>query len=176
MTTRERDYFRSMLDDMSREFYEIERTVDNMFNAVRSMPPGKLGADGPYYYGFSVTVGPNGRPSIREFGNVKPTGMGQVAIGTREPMVEAVLDDKQNIVRLAAEMPGVTKDDIKVKATDSAVTISAEKGDVKYYTEVDLPAAVDPNSAEATYNNGVLELKFKLKEPAQSKGTEIKVK
>ena len=28
--------------------------------------------EGPIFYGFSVSVGPNGKPKIQEFGNVKP--------------------------------------------------------------------------------------------------------
>ena len=32
---------------------------------------------GPIVYGYSMTIGPDGKPRIREFGNVKPTSAGR---------------------------------------------------------------------------------------------------
>jgi len=169
------DYFDSFFEEMSREFREMKRMMDSMFRAVRSWQPG-TNIEGPYYYGFSVTIGPDGKPMIREFGNVRPNALGNLAVGTREPLIETVVDDKENIVRIAAEMPGVEKSDIKVDAMEDRVIISAERGNKKYYTEIPLPAQVDPASSEATYNNGILEVKLKLKQQVRQKGTSIRVK
>lgn len=169
------DYFDSFFEDISREFRQMRRMMDSMFRAVRSWQPG-TNIEGPFYYGFSVTIGPDGRPMIKQFGNVRPNMLGNMVIGSREPLIETVVDDKENVVRIAAEMPGVEKSDIKIDATEDRVTISAERGNKKYYTEIPLPAPVDPNSSEATYNNGILEIKLKLKQQVKQKGTSIKVK
>ena len=32
---------------------------------------GKVGEVGPLLYGYSMTVGPNGKPKVMEFGNVR---------------------------------------------------------------------------------------------------------
>src|SRR5579884_820138 len=146
------DYFDSFFEEMSREFREMKRMMDSMFRAVRSWQPG-TNIEGPYYYGFSVTIGPDGKPMIREFGNVRPNALGNLAVGTREPLIETVVDDMED-----------------------RVIISAERGNKKYYTEIPLPAQVDPASSEATYNNGILEVKLKLKQQVRQKGTSIKVK
>ena len=70
---------------------------------------------GPIVYGYSMTVGPDGKPVIREFGNVKrgPSKEWKEAISdTREPLVDVVEGDKE--VRVIAELPGAKKQDIEL--------------------------------------------------------------
>ena len=187
-----RDPFRRTFDEFSREFQRMERMMDELWSggaaAAQSLPPtateGETTVYGPYYYGYSMTVGPDGKPQVRQFGNFTPSGPGGLLTegtpgGVREPEVDALVDSKKGVLRMAAEMPGVTKEDVKVSATEDSVTISAERGEKKYHAEVRLPAEIEPDSTEASYNNGVLELTAKLRAPETKKqkknGTEIKV-
>jgi HSP20 family protein len=65
----------------------------------------------PFLYGYSMTMGPNGKPIIREFGNVKPstkhTPVGyhnptlQSTEG-REPLADVFEDDTS--IRIIAEV------------------------------------------------------------------------
>ena len=170
-----RDFVKRMFDEVSREFEQMDQMMEEMFRNGGSTAPG-VTTFGPYFYGYTMTLGPDGKPQINEFGNFKPSGASQVpALGTREPLVDTVLDTKKNAVRIAAEMPGVTKEDVKVSATGQTVAISAERGDKKYHSEVQMPVEIMPNSIEANYNNGILELTAKVKEPAK-KGINVKVK
>ncbi len=86
-----------------------------------------------------------------------------------------MVDDKANEVKVIAEIPGVTKDKIEVEATEKVIKIRAENGDRKYRTQVELPVEVDPKTAKARYNNGILEITLKPKEPIKEEGTKIKV-
>ncbi|HEU5283181.1 MAG TPA: Hsp20/alpha crystallin family protein, partial [Burkholderiales bacterium] len=87
--------------------------------------------------------------------------------------VDATEDDKA--YRISAEIPGVRKEDVKVSVVDNEVTISAEvkrqsekkEGErvvhsERYYGAVSrsftLPQAVDEDSAQAKYDDGVLTL------------------
>lgn len=169
----EDEYFDSIFEEMEREFREMRKVMKSMLSG-KSLPTG-FTVEGPYYYGFSFTVGPDGKPQFREFGNIRPSLSGGEA-GTREPLVDTVIDEKENLVRVVAEMPGVSKEDIEINATEDKITISAQRGNKKYFAEVPLPAAVDPSSSEATYNNGVLEVRLKLKKQTSQKGTTVKVK
>jgi HSP20 family protein len=72
-------------------------------------------------------------------------------------------------------MPGVSKQDIKVKVSQDYVSIHAEKGDKKYHTDIPVDVELDDKSAKATYSNGILELKIKLKTPPKPKETEVQV-
>ena len=112
------------------------------------------------YYGYTITVGPDGKPIVNEYGNTKselaPTS------DTREPLVDTIVDEKEKVVKLIAEMPGVEKSDVKILVDKNVVGITAERGEKKYHCKVPLQHKVDENSAKATYKNGILQLVFKL--------------
>ena len=129
---------------------------------------------GPYVYGFRIFIGPDGKPKIEEFGNVRRISGKPVISEEREPLVD-VFEEGDEIV-VIAELPGVDKDKINIKVGDNMrkLVIRASDTNRKYYKEIELPAKVDPKSAKANYRNGVLEIKLR-KVKAEEKGFEIKV-
>ena len=167
-----RDRFFEQID---KEFAEAEDMLNRMFRTVR-----ESGASGeqtyPYYYGYQVTIGPEGKPHIREFGNVRPSPKGLVEQSTvRQPLVDTSVNEKDNVMIITAEMPGITKEDVKVTMEEGQVVIHAEKGNRKYHTELPVDKELDADSTKATYINGILELKIQFKKPQNSKSKEIKV-
>jgi HSP20 family protein len=127
---------------------------------------------GPFYYGYTMSIGPDGKPIVREYSNVKP---GLPTSETREPLVDTLVDEKDKLVKLVAEMPGVEKKDIKVVVQDKTVQIDAEHGDKNYHVKVPIKPKFDENTAKASYTNGILELVFKLKEEPKPKGKTVEV-
>ncbi len=120
-----------------------------------------------------MTVAPNGKPIVKEFGNVKPAML--PTSDTREPYVDVLVDDKEKILKLVAEMPGVEKKDIKILVEGRTVNLDAVHGEKKYHTKVPIKQKVDEDSVKATYANGILEVKFKLKEDEKPKGKTVEV-
>jgi HSP20 family protein len=166
--------YTKIFEELDREFSDAEQMLSRMFRTVRE--PNPTFETFPYYYGYQITIGPDGRPRIREFGNARPASKGlmqQSAI--REPLVDTSFDEKDNLITITAEMPGITKQDVKVELAEGLVTIHAEKGDKKYHTEVPVDEQLDADSAKATYTNGILELKIKSKKLPRPKTKEIKV-
>ncbi|BCU68190.1 heat-shock protein Hsp20 [Sulfolobales archaeon HS-7] len=160
------DYFDEMIEDMQKEFEEFEREL------MRRASTSSTGEIGPYVYGFRVTVGPDGKPQIQEFGNVKRLGSKPVISNEREPLVDII--EKDNDIRVLAEIPGADKDKIKVSINGDKLFITADAQDKKYSKTVELPAEVDEDSVKATYKNGVLEINLKKKQQS-FKGKEIKI-
>lgn len=158
-------------------FEDVDEMIDSMMKAARSMERNTDSSTlGPVYYGYSVTVGPDGKPHVREFGNAKPTRRGTFEIGSREPFVDTVVDEKEGKLKVVAEMPGIEREDIQLEALEDSLSIRAERGERKYDAKVPLSVPVEVNSASATYNNGVLEVKLKLKDLQQKpKGVNIKI-
>jgi HSP20 family protein len=113
----------------------------------------------PYFYGYTLTVGSDGRPIVRQYGNVIP---GLAPTDIREPFVDEVVDKDNKTLKLIAEMPGVDKKDIKVTIEDKHARISAESGTRKYDTRIPLKYKIDENSVKAAYANGILEVSLKL--------------
>ena len=167
---------RKIFENIDREFAEAEEMLNRMFRTIRETSASDMVSQGPYYYGYQITVGPDGKPHVREFGNVKSSSRGLVEqSGVREPLVDTVVDEKENTLTITAEMPGVTKQDIKVNVGEEYLSIHAEKGEKKYHTDIPINVTLDDTSAKAIYANGILELKIKLKARPKPKAREVKV-
>jgi len=127
---------------------------------------------GPIFSGYTMTIGPDGKPSVQEYGNVQPDR--SLVSDTREAIVDTIVDEKDRVVKLIAEMPGVEKTDVKILVDKNVVNVTAEHGEKKYHCKVPLQQKVDENSAKATYKNGILQLIFKLVEEKQT-GKKVEV-
>ncbi len=185
-----RDFFRDF-DDMQEEMSRMF----NAFNDISTNAPKELVREyetsegdkvrevGPIVYGYSMTVGPDGKPHIREFGNVKPShskgtfsgiGIDKPEItAEREPLADVTSTD--NEVKVVFEMPGLSKQDIKINAFDETVEVIASNNQRKYHKSLELPKEVDIETARSTYNNGILEVTFDKKKSVKPKGKEIKI-
>jgi HSP20 family protein len=165
-----------ILESIDKEFAEAEDMLNRMFRTVREINPSDLiSSNAPYYYGYQITVGPDGKPHVREFGNIRPSAKDLVEqTAVRAPLVDTAVDEKQNTLKITAEMPGLNKEDVKVSVSDRYVTIDAERGYKKYHADIPVDVELDDSSsAKAAYTNGILELSIKLKQVPQ--GREIKV-
>jgi len=172
------EMFREMEEMMRREFEEISRRTPSDLIRERKLPDGSTVREwGPFVYGYSITIGPDGKPQIREFGNIKPTaGPGRPRIDIREerePLVDVM--ESNGEVKVIAELPGVEKKDIKLHGTETTLTISVDTPQRKYYKEVKLPVKVDPKKAKSSYKNGVLEVSLPKKKEEKPKGEPIKI-
>ena len=159
------DEFDRLFKRMSRSLFDVDELLEEAKNT------GNL--SGPYYYGYTMSVGPDGKPVVKEYGNVRP-GLLPTS-DTREPIVDTIVDDKEKVVKLVAEMPGVEKSDVKVVVDEDIVKIDAVHGEKKYHASVPIKYKVDKDSAKASYKNGILELTFKQTIPEKPKGKNVEV-
>jgi HSP20 family protein len=114
-------------------------------------------------------------------------GIGQGA-AFFSPQVEVFEREGQLVVR--ADLPGLTKDDVRVEITDNGILLEGERryeheenqGGV-YRSErsygsfrrlVPLPEGADAENAEATFKNGVLEITMQAPQQ-QSRGRQIEI-
>ncbi|KYH41771.1 MAG: hypothetical protein AYL31_003720 [Candidatus Bathyarchaeota archaeon B26-1] len=170
------DLFREMEEMIEREFRELsERTPRDLIREKVLSDGSKVREFGPFVYGYSIKIGPDGRPEIREFGNIKPgVSFGRPRVNImeeREPLTDVITTDGE--VKVIAELPGVEKKDIKLHCTEDTLTISVDVPQRKYYKKVELPVKVEPKKAKASYKNGVLEVTLKKKE--EPEGEPIKL-
>jgi len=104
----------------------------------------------------------------RERGEIQPVER-EIAFA---PSVDVIEKDNEIVVK--ADLPGIDKKDVKIKVKSDAVTISGEvkkerkEKEENYFIEervygsflreIPLPAEVDPEKAQAKFENGVLEI------------------
>jgi HSP20 family protein len=158
-------------------FEEFEKEIEEMNQLIGSMMR-STGRE-PLVYGFSMHVGRDGVPHMEHFGNVRPAhnelNVREEERNVREPFTSSMIDEKNNEFNITAEMPGIKKEDIELNATENEVVIKADSLGRKYYKCINTPCPVDPDSAKAKYNNGVLEITLKLKETLKPKGKAVKI-
>lgn len=96
---------------------------------------------------------------------------GIMAAGWSPPIT---VQERDNNLVIHADLPGLTKDDVKVEMVEGMITIEGErkeqkeeKGEGRYYSEcsygsfsrsIPLPEGVDVSAAKANFKNGVLEI------------------
>ena len=174
---RRRSIFDRLFEDFFSEIEEFMREFEREFEELMSratMVPERPGQ--PIVYGFRITIGPDGRPVIEEFGNVKRMRGRPIISEEREPPVDVFEEDNQVVV--IAEIPGVDKEKIDVQTTEDTLIIKASNEKRKYYKEVELPVKVKPETAKATYRNGILEVRIEKRETKkeeEKKGIKVKV-
>ena len=174
----------SFNNEINRIFKEMSRSfgsVDDIFEALQNTN----GASGPIYYGYTMTVGPDGKPVIKEYGNVKPDSLPTAdscgcdnhsqtpVVEKREPLIDTLVDDKEQTLKIVAEMPGVEKADVGVVVDEDIVHIDAERGEKKYHVNVPIQHKVESDSPKATYKNGILELTFNLDTKPKGKSVDV---
>jgi HSP20 family protein len=177
---RRRSPFFDDIDRMFREMEKIEEEFKTFASQVpkdyvreRKLPNGKTVRElGPFVYGYSIKIGSDGKPEIREFGNVKSSRLGPQVKEEREPLVDVIETDGE--VHIVVELPGVEKNAIKLHGTEDTLTISVDTPQRKYYKEITLPAKVKVKEAKTQYKNGVLEVTMpKTAEIKKPKGEPI---
>ena len=179
---------RSIFDDLFEEMREFMEEVEKMFMkdfdfedferiAPKIRTPSGMEVRGPFVWGWSVTIGPDGKPKIQEFGNVPKTirpveeKEEELIKPIREPLVDVIEDEDK--ITVIAELPGVEKDEIDIRGTSKTLEIKAAD---QYYKKIDLPSEVDPNNAKSTYKNGILEIILpKIKKGKSGEETKISI-
>jgi HSP20 family protein len=156
-------------DDMFRDLAELEDRFDRIWDELQNYP------NSSWYYGLQISSGPDGKPVVKEFGNIRP-GVGKPQLGVREPLSEVSVDEKERKVKVFVEMPGAEKESINVNATEDSVSITADSGGKPYKSDISFPVKIEPDSADASYTNGILEISFKMKGSTAQKGVNVKVK
>ena len=109
---------------------------------------------------------------------------------TWAPAVEVRQRDNNLIV--TAELPGMTKDDVKVEVTNEGLILQgerkreheekgkgyyrSERSYGRFYRTLPLPEGIEPDKAKAQFKDGVLQVEFPLPESLQQKRREIPIK
>lgn len=105
------------------------------------------------------------------------------------PRVDVVERDGRFVVR--ADLPGLSKDEVKVELSDHLLTIQGERKQEKkeeregcrysecmygsFYRAIPLPEGADPSKATAEFRHGVLEVTMPSTAPAAQKARRIEI-
>ncbi len=146
--------------DNDHSFYSLQREMNSLFDN--------------FFRGFDVA----------------PRGFAAAGMGMFTPSIDVKENEKEFIIK--AELPGVEEKDIEVTVTNDSLTIKGEKKEEKedkdknyYYMErsygsfsrvIPLEAAIESGKAEASFKNGILNIKIPKNQNAKEKGTKVPIK
>src|SRR5256886_16407343 len=134
--------FDEMRREMEREFEETFKNIEtkapkDLVREYETSTGGKVREYGPFVYGYSMTIGPDGKPKVREFGNVKSPFSSRgfftrpLISSERQPLADVTTTDKE--VKVVVEMPGVSKENIIVNVHDNSVEITTTNTERIYH-------------------------------------------
>ncbi|MEM4257591.1 MAG: archaeal heat shock protein Hsp20 [Candidatus Thermoplasmatota archaeon] len=153
-------------DDFERIFDEVQKIFEstNFKEMIEDMFKSNFDPNKRFIHGFSINIGPDGKPKIQEFGNIPvKTGGGKPMLSPeQEPLTDIIECDDD--IAITVEVPGVDKDDIDLNVSEDTVEIDVRAPQRKYHKIVDLPSKVKPKSTKATYKNGVLDIVLEKKD------------
>ncbi|RLE60652.1 MAG: hypothetical protein DRJ35_02645 [Thermoprotei archaeon] len=106
-----------------------------------------------------------------------------LSLGTFEPLID--IEDRNEELVIYVDLPGFSKNEIKIKVTEDSVEVKAEKSAERktvekerkyitrqrfyegFYKRIVLPVKVRPEQARARLENGVLEIRIPKSEAAR---------
>jgi HSP20 family protein len=167
--------------DMLKKIYaEIFKRMDVDPRDLKNMNPEDLqkmmmksGIRGPFVFGMNMGFGPDGKPTVNSFGNVKPHPEGETEIQTkRDPLVDIYEEDNELIV--VVEVPGINKEDIELRSSPFELEVIAESDNTdpqqrQYQKVISLPVEINADKARARYKNGILEVRLEIKGRTKNK-------
>ena len=120
------------MERIFKQFLDIQSSAPKELIREYQAPDGtNVREVGPIVYGYSMTIGPDDKPHISQFGNVKNwtggsnkqelnltgKGSGPALTAEREPLTDVNTTEKE--IKVITEMPGIKKEDIKINEAGS---------------------------------------------------------
>ena len=168
------DLFGDLFGDF--DFEKMNERMKKVWDRMLKDPDVKT--FGPYVYGFTYKVGPEGQPVFEEFGNVpgmKGTGVaGMHEKGIMEPITD--LNEDMEKVYVTYELPGVSKEEIDLKVSRNNITLGVKEGArKKYYKSIDFDYNLKPESTSAKFVNGLLDVTIEREKAGGVEGKSISI-
>ena len=170
------DEFEEFFQNFGFDFDRFNERMMKMWD--RMLKDSDVQTFGPYVYGFSYKIGPDGKPVFEEFGNV-PQGrtFGKepklLDKDVREPITD-LTEDKDKVF-ITYELPGIAKENIQLNVSEYNVTIEVKEGPRKYYKSVDFNYELRPETANAKFINGILDVSVERAKKETPGGRKISI-
>ncbi len=168
---------RYFADDLFTDSEELEKEVEDVFMDIKA--PKEIMIDyetqedvgveelSSFVYGYSMTIELEDKPHIREIRNVRNESVGSSGSSKKrkrvskynrpqitsegDSLAEANVYDKE--VKVVLEIPGVSKEHLKIQAYKNSVEIFSDHSQRKYQV-IDIPRVADIKTIRSTYKNG----------------------
>jgi HSP20 family protein len=84
-----------------------------------------------------------------------------------DPEVCSYVDDDNTTLTLEISLPGVARENIKLRMHEDSFSLAAPRDETEYVTTLSFCCPVDPSKAVAKYENGLLRVTIPFKDPME---------
>lgn len=144
--------------ELSKIFQEIQR---QLFNQIQN---GQIDGSQPNVrrFGFSLHMGPDGVPHIAPLTHdqihTQPTDE------VEDPFTDAFYTAEDKSYHIIAELPSITKDQVKFSISDNELSFEAVSQERKFRKSMLLKYNLDASTLDYDVRNGVLEAFVQIKD------------
>lgn len=168
-------------DNMHREMNRIPYKVIIEYETQED--DDKIGTGRSTIYGYTTTIGPDGKQHVREFENVESNDdTTNIEQNLDNPFISQKRDMPSDItttdteVKVVLKMPGIQEEDIKIDTYHRKVDIKTRHSSpIQYSKVVELPKEADTKTIRFIYDNDMLEITFDKKCDIKTKEKDFSV-
>lgn len=160
-----------LLREFEHSMLDMERRMDRIVRDVfgdRDLPF-------PLLQGLALSKDADGKLRFAPFGHLQES-LDKFVEGWRQPVLFWTVGEGGKTIAFQAELPGIKKEDIKAEVNGDALNIEAESGTTKYRAQCVPGYALEPDSAEARYRDGVLTVSCRLAGPNGAKNHKLQIR
>ncbi|MFB6283652.1 MAG: Hsp20/alpha crystallin family protein [Halobacteria archaeon] len=151
-----------------------DNPFDDLFEQINEMMNRMMDEDFEMNVsGYSYSNAPGEEPEFNTFGG-QPGDLGGTGFQGGETTHYDIIDEDDSL-RAIIDLPGVEKDDIDLSLSSKKMKIEAKKPEMErsYDETISLPVEVDSDTADARFNNGVLEVTVDKDDSTSTKDIQI---
>ena len=150
---RKSPWFNDIYDELERLSELLDETMQK---ALDNDPENILPLKRDRIHGYFIQKNSNRNPNVN---NPNYFNLLDKSINIdMDPLIDFI--NNENFISVLISLPGVKKDEIKLRVTENNLHISVDTSTYEWSNEFQLPSKINPKTAIARYKNAVLQIKL----------------
>ncbi|MBY8999807.1 MAG: Hsp20/alpha crystallin family protein [Candidatus Heimdallarchaeota archaeon] len=163
-------------DEFGKEYIERILNLNKTFDWDAELFSRSLKRFAEIFPGIERVIGSSSKPQLTSGVERETKTTNHDIKDPHQVAYDLQVDPEKNQLYLIVELPGFSKDQVKIKLVKNQLVITAENGKKQIDTKIPIEYDIDKqNKIEASMRNGILEVKLKILKESNSNGEDISI-